>query len=89
MFVDLENKSWSWDKQRLQLIREKRTLADAAVDGIIPSKHIPSRQKLCSDSLQALRTWKERVNEGKITSIERKDLVLPLRPEIVEYLKAS
>ena len=89
VFVDLENKSWSWDKQRLQLIREKRTLADAAVDGIIPSKHIPSRQKLCSDSLQALRTWKERVNEGKITSIERKDLVLPLRPEIVEYLKAS
>jgi hypothetical protein len=42
VYVDLEDKRWSWDKQRLQLIREKRTLADAAVDGIIPSKHIPS-----------------------------------------------
>ena len=87
VFVDLDDKRWSWDKQRLQLIREKRTLADAAVDGVIPSKHIPSRQKLCSDSLKALKSWKERVNDGKITSIERKDLVLPLRPEIVEYLK--
>ena len=89
VYVDLDDKRWSWDKQRLQLIREKRTLADAAVDGIIPSKHIPTRQKLCSDSLQALRSWKERVNDGKITSVERKDLVLPLRPEIVEYLRAS
>tara|TARA_B110000503_G_scaffold20590_1_gene31004 strand:- start:493 stop:2004 length:1512 start_codon:yes stop_codon:yes gene_type:complete len=89
VYVDLEDKRWSWDKQRLQLIREKRTLADAAVDGIIPSKHIPSRQKLCSDSLQALRSWKERVNDGKVTSVERKDLVLPLRPEIVAYLKPA
>ena len=89
VFVDLEDKRWSWDKQRLQLIREKRTLADAAVDGIIPSKHIPSREKLCSDSLLALNKWKKRVSEGKITTIERKDLVLPLRPEILEYLKPS
>lgn len=89
VFVDLDDKQWSWDKQRLQLIREKRTLADAAVDGIIPSKHIPSRERLCSDSLQALKLWKNRVNEGKITTIDRKDLVLPLRPEILQYLKPS
>ena len=87
VYVELDDKRWSWDTQRLKLIREKRTLADAAVDGIIPSKHIPSRQKLCSDSLQALKAWKERVNTGQITSINRKDLVLPLRPEIIEYLR--
>ena len=89
VYVELDDKQWSWDKQRLKLIREKRTLADAAVDGIIPSKHIPTKQKLCSDSLKALKSWKERVNDGKVTSVERKDLVLPLRPEIVEYLRAS
>ena len=87
VYVELDDKRWSWDTQRLKLIREKRTLADAAVDGIIPSKHIPSRQKLCSDSLQALKAWKERVNTGQITSIKRKDLVLPLRPKIIEYLR--
>jgi len=89
VYVDLDDKRWSWDKQRLQLIREKRTLADAAVDGIIPSKHIPTKQKLCSDSLQALKSWKERVNDGKVTSVERSDLILPLRPEIVEFLKPT
>ena len=86
--LDNQNK-WSWDIQRLQLIRDKRTLADAAVDGIIPSKHLPTREKLCSDSLKALRDWKKRVNEGQITSIQRSDLTLPLRPEIVEYLRPS
>ena len=89
VYVDLDDQRWSWDKQRLQLIRDKRTLADAAVDGIIPSKHIPSREKLCSDSLQALRKWKERVNEGKITLVSREDLTLPLRPEISETLRRT
>ena len=46
VYVELDDKRWSWDKQRLKLIREKRTLADAAVDGIIPSKHIPTRAKI-------------------------------------------
>jgi superfamily II DNA or RNA helicase len=89
VYVDLDNQRWSWDKQRLQLIRDKRTLADAAVDGIIPSKHIPTREKLCSDSLQALIKWKERVNEGKITIVARENLILPLRPEISEQLRRS
>tara|TARA_B110000977_G_scaffold201073_1_gene293988 strand:+ start:52 stop:4359 length:4308 start_codon:yes stop_codon:yes gene_type:complete len=87
VYIDLDDRRWSWDKQRLQLIRDKRTLADAAVDGVIPSKHIPSEEKLCSDSLQALRKWQERVNEGQITTVAREDLVLPLRPEIAEHLR--
>ncbi len=88
--VQLDNNTnWSWDKQRLQLIRDKRTLADAAVDGIIPSKNLPTREKLCQDSLKALRDWKKRALEGKITMINREDLTLPLRPEIIEYLRPS
>ena len=89
VYVDLDDQKWSWDKQRLQLIRDKRTLADAAVDGIIPSKYIPTREKLCSDSLQALKRWQERVNKGKVTIVTREDLVLPLRPEIVKSLKST
>ncbi|MDC1060996.1 helicase-related protein [Flavobacteriaceae bacterium] len=89
VYVDIDDQRWSWDKQRLQLIKDKRTLADAAVDGVIPSKHIPSREKLCSDSLQALKKWQERINEGKITIVSREDLILPLRPEIVEGLKSK
>ena len=89
VYIDLENIKWSWDKQRLQLIRDKRTLADAAVDGIIPSKHLPTRTKLCSDSLKALKDWQKRVSEGNISITNRREIELPLRPEIIEYLRPS
>ena len=72
--INLGNKEWSWDIQRLKLIRQKRSLADAAVDGIIPKKNLPSIKKLCSDSLYALKEWKKRVNEGDIRLIKREDL---------------
>ena len=87
--INLGNKEWSWDIQRLKLIRQKRSLADAAVDGIIPKKNIPSIKKLCSDSLYALKEWKKRVNEGDIRLIKREDLCFPLKPDIIEYLRPS
>ena len=87
--INLGNKEWSWDIQRLKLIRQKRSLADAAVDGIIPKKNLPSIKKLCSDSLYALKEWKKRVNEGDIRLIKREDLCFPLKPDIIEYLRPS
>ncbi|MBP9886009.1 MAG: methyltransferase domain-containing protein [Leptospiraceae bacterium] len=70
----------------MHLIRNKKTLADAAIDGVVPSKKIPSLDTLFKKSQEALREWKERIGEGKLFIIQRKDLVFPLRPEIVEQL---
>jgi superfamily II DNA or RNA helicase len=84
--IQLEEKEWSWDRQRIHLIRNKKTLADAAIDGVVPSKKIPSLDTLFKKSQEALREWKERIGQGKIFIIQRKDLVFPLRPEIVEQL---
>lgn len=86
VFISLEEKEWSWDMQRIHLIRNKKTLADAAVDGVVPSKKIPSLDTLFKESQKALREWKERITQGKIFIIQRKDLKFPLRPEIVETL---
>jgi hypothetical protein len=33
VYIQLEDKEWSWDRQRINLIRNKKTLADAAIDG--------------------------------------------------------
>ena len=33
---------WSWDRQRLARIRYKKTLADAAVDGLVPEAKLAS-----------------------------------------------
>ena len=86
IIIPLEDREWSWDMQRMNLIRNKKTLADAAVDGVIPSKMLPSPQTLFAKSMEALKDWRNRISEGKLFTISRKDLVFPLRPEIVEQI---
>ncbi|MEK0413151.1 MAG: hypothetical protein RL070_639 [Bacteroidota bacterium] len=86
VYIPLEEREWSWDAQRLNLIRNKKTLADAAIDGLIPSKILPSPQTLYTKSIEALREWKQRISEGEIYTIVRKELKFPLNPEIVQQL---
>ncbi len=54
--------AWSWDRTRLQVIQFKRTLADAALDGVIPEGELPTRDKLQEDSLAALQKWIDRAS---------------------------
>jgi len=55
---------WSWDDLRLRCIEYKRTLADAAVDSVIPAGGLPSREELQRRSLTALHAWAARVEKG-------------------------
>ncbi|MBL7870387.1 MAG: DEAD/DEAH box helicase family protein [Cyclobacteriaceae bacterium] len=87
--IPLADREWSWDMQRMNLIRNKKTLADAAVDGVIPSKKLPKPETLFAKSQEALKEWSDRVNKGKLFSVNRKDLVFPLHPSIVERLGRS
>jgi len=86
VYINMDDGEWSWDRQRINLIKNKKTLADAAIDGVIPSKKIPSPKTLFAKSQEALKDWRDRLNEGKIIKIDRQDLSFPLRPEIVEQL---
>src|SRR5581483_5144439 len=52
---------WSWDQKRLDRIRFKRTLADAAVDGVIPEGKLPSKEEMQAHSLRTLQAWIEQV----------------------------
>lgn len=55
---------WSWDRQRHNRIQYKRTLSDAAVDGVIPEGKLPSQQEMQAHSLQALQSWIKQVGDG-------------------------
>ena len=55
---------WSWDDQRLRCIEYKQTLADAALDGVIPRGKLPSREEMQKKSLEALQVWAKNVSEG-------------------------
>ncbi len=73
---------WSWDIQRLNLIKNKKTLADAAVDGVIPSNVIPSPETLLRKSMESLKSWQDRVASGNVISTNRRLIQVDLYPEV-------
>ena len=55
---------WSWDDLRLRGIEYKQTLADAALDGVIPKGGLPTRVEMQRRSLEALKVWIGNVSKG-------------------------
>ena len=50
--------AWSWDDLRKRCIEYKRTLADAALDGVIPLDKIMNRKRRCTaDRSRQLHDW--------------------------------
>ena len=60
--TDIDGKEWSWDKQRFDVIRSKKSLADCVTDGVIPTTKFYSRETLYRKSVESLKVWKERIN---------------------------
>ena len=77
-----EGECWSWDIQRLNLIKNKKTLADAAVDGIIPSRIMPTPGTMFKKAQESLIRWQDRINAGNIITTERNLFNINLYPDI-------
>jgi len=77
-------KEWSWDDKRFRIIKTKRTLSDAVVDGRFASIFSLNRSKLLRDAVESLR-------EGiKDFTITRKKLeVEVVETKIREYSSES
>ena len=76
---------WSWDRQRLARIRYKKTLADAAVDGVVPEAKLASPELMLEEARRALAAWIERLANGEPREVLRPILKVPLPPEIVKH----
>lgn len=50
-----DGKTWSWDEKRYNIIKTKRTLSDAVVDGRFASVFNLNRKKLLNDAIQSLK----------------------------------
>ncbi|MCF7964366.1 MAG: DEAD/DEAH box helicase family protein [Methylobacter tundripaludum] len=68
---------WSWDEGRLARLQNKQTIADAAVDGVMPEGQLRSE----SQAFRDLRKWLERLETGGQKTIERLKIRVPL-PDI-------
>jgi hypothetical protein len=81
---------WSWDKRRYNIIKYKSTLADLAVDGFVPNKLLPPKNKLLHEAKIELLNWFKRLDNGEQIIFEREELSIPLNPtflnkHIVKY----
>ena len=72
---------WSWDKLRWHRIQYKKTLADAALDGVIPEGELASPETMFKQAREALQAWITRVEQDDVFVIERAKLRVPLPAE--------
>ena len=54
-FLELQGEKRSWCQGRYDCIKYKKTIADAAVDGIIPEEHIRSKEQAFEDLMAWVR----------------------------------
>lgn len=70
---------WSWDEGRLARLQNKQTIADAAVDGVMPEGQLRTEAQAFRD----LRKWLDRLKDGEQRTIIRPKIFVPL-PETDE-----
>ena len=78
---------WSWDKMRMHRIQYKKTLADAALDGVIPLGELASPETMFKQAREALQVWITRIEEQGVTFIERSQLRVPLPKETKQIIQ--
>lgn len=50
-FIESQGERRSWCQMRYERIKYKKTIADAAVDGVIPEEHIRSQEQAFDDHM--------------------------------------
>jgi superfamily II DNA or RNA helicase len=78
---------WSWDKMRMHRIQYKKTLADAALDGVIPQGELASPETMFKQAREALQAWIARIENEGVTFIERSQLLVPLPKETAHIIQ--
>jgi hypothetical protein len=78
---------WSWDKMRMHRIQYKKTLADAALDGVIPQGELASPETMFKQAREALQAWITRIENEGVTFIERSQLRVPLPKETAQIIQ--
>ena len=69
-----DGERWSWDEGRLARLQNKQTVADAAVDGVMPEGQLRTE----SQAFRDLRKWLERLKIGEHKSVIHPRIFVPL-----------
>ena len=67
---------YQYDELKWKRIQFKRTLADCAVDGVLPERNLVTPQQAAMEAVK----WLERLERGEISTVARRDLNVELAP---------
>ncbi len=73
-YAEVNGQRWSWCESKMQRLRFKKSIADAAVDGVVPEGHL----RTPAQAYQDVMAWLERLETGEVEVITRPRIVVPL-----------
>src|SRR5258708_5038837 len=73
-YAEVNGQRWSWCESKMQRLAFKKSIADAAVDGVVPEGHLRSPAQAYQDVL----AWLERLETGEGQVVSRPRIVVPL-----------
>ncbi|MBD2741404.1 DEAD/DEAH box helicase family protein [Coleofasciculus sp. FACHB-1120] len=73
-YAIVNEQRWSWCDSKMQRLRFKKSIADAAVDGVVPEGYLRSPAQAYQDVI----AWLERLEAGVVEVITRPKIVIPI-----------
>jgi hypothetical protein len=79
-FATVKGERWSYCESKLDRIEYKKSIADAAVDGVVPEGNL----RTPAQAQQDIMSWLERLQDGGVSLIHRRRIEIPLSGEPAE-----
>ena len=76
-YAIVNGERWSWCESKMQRLHFKKSVADAAVDGVVPEGHL----RTPAQAYQDLMAWLKRLDEGRTNTVTRSQIIVPLPEE--------
>jgi Hypothetical methyltransferase/Probable Zinc-ribbon domain/Type III restriction enzyme, res subunit len=72
-YAQVHGARWSWCESKMQRLRFKKSIADAAVDGVVPEGHL----RTPAQAYQDVMAWLDRLDSGQVEVITRPKIAVP------------
>lgn len=79
-FANVRGTRWSYCESKLERLEYKKSIADAAVDGVVPEGNL----RTPAQAQQDIMGWLARLDAGTVNEIVRPEIKVPLSGEPVE-----
>jgi superfamily II DNA or RNA helicase len=82
-FAMVKGERWSYCESKLHRLEYKKSIADAAVDGVVPEGNL----RTPAQAQQDIMDWLTRLETGKVNEIQRQIIKIPLSGEPSEVAR--